>query len=45
VPTRQSAPEQGRGSRRADIVCSGAAMKGEGKAKGTFAGDTGFKLL
>jgi hypothetical protein len=26
----------------ADIVCNGADMKGEGKAKGTFNGDQGF---
>ena len=26
----------------ADIICNGADMKGEGKAKGTFAGDQGF---
>lgn len=26
----------------ADIVCNGADMKGEGKAKGTFAGDQSF---
>lgn len=25
-----------------DIVCDGAAMKGTGKVKGTFTGDTGF---
>jgi hypothetical protein len=26
----------------ADIVCNGAQMKGEGKVKGTFSGDTAF---
>ena len=34
--------QQGSSSYSADIVCNSAQMKGEGKVKGTFSGDTAF---
>lgn len=34
--------QQSGGSYSADIVCNSAQMKGEGKVKGTFSGDTAF---
>ncbi|HYD94818.1 MAG TPA: DUF3617 domain-containing protein [Noviherbaspirillum sp.] len=34
--------QQSGGGYSADIVCSGADMKGEGKVKGNFSGDTSF---
>lgn len=35
-------PQQGSSSYSADIVCNGAAMKGEGKVKGSFTGNERF---